>query len=156
MNIEILKNLRDNPSSGSFVNEPISEQEIAVLEQEFNGGNLFPKALRELLFLAGKFCIIFDYGLNESQMELQIDARSDLPDYNRVIDRPYYIIDVYNAGQQFLFVYLDESQLDPILYEASLAHREYEFRPWVHTLERTLSQFIQLRLDAVKQGYNPF
>ncbi|WP_343531982.1 hypothetical protein [Pedobacter sp.] len=156
MNIEVLKNLRDNPSDGTFANEPISMQEITMLEQEFNGGNQFPKALRELLFLAGKFCIVFDYGLNDSQQEMQLDARADLPEYNRVVNRPYYIVDVYNAGEQFLFVYLDENQIDPILYEASLPHREYEVRPWVHSLNRTLSQFIQVRLDDVKKGFNPF
>ncbi len=89
-------------------------------------------------------------------MEMQQGARSDLEEYNRIIDRPYYVVDVYNAGDQFLFVYLDESQVDPIIYEAYLPHVEYEVRPWVHTLNRTLSQFIQSRLNTLKQGYNPF
>ena len=156
MTIEILKKLKDYPSDGTFTDQPISLSEIEELEQEYNNGAPFPKSLKELLYLAGKFCNVLDYGMNKSQKELQIDARSDLPDYDREINRHFYVVDVYNAGEQFLFVYLDENQNDPMLYEAYLPQNQYEVRPWVHSLNRTLSEFIDYRLNLLKQGYNPF
>lgn len=156
MVIEILKQLKDYPTDGTFTDQPISLAEIEELEREYNKRAPFPRSLRELLYLAGKFCNVLDYGNTTSQKELQIEARGDLADYDREINRPFYAIDIYNAGEQFLFVYLDDNQNDPMLYEAYLPHNQHQVRPWVHSLNRTLSEFINYRLSLLKQGYNPF
>ncbi|TFF33771.1 hypothetical protein [Mucilaginibacter psychrotolerans] len=157
MEIELLQNLKDNPNLSLFENKGISLQEITLLESVYNNGNPFPTALREMLFLAGEFCAVFDFGLEETQQEMQEAARSPMPKYNREILRPFYVVDVYNAGSQFLFVYLDENQFDPIIYEAVLHERHNDSTPWIHALlDRTLSQFIDSRLERLKRGENPF
>jgi hypothetical protein len=158
MKIDFLQNLRDNPKLGLFENEPIELEEIHKLELLYNNGDRFPKALRELLFLAGGYCEVLDFGLNDTQQEMQEEARSWLPIYKRQIPRPFYVIDVYNSGDQFLFVYLDDNELNPIVYEAVLYEHPYDSRPWIHSslLAKTLSQFIDNRLDILKRGENPF
>ncbi len=54
MEIEYLKTLRDNPVdfgvTMNYTNRGIPITEIEQLEQTWNNGNPFPKALRELLF----------------------------------------------------------------------------------------------------------
>jgi len=154
MNIEKLIALRDNPIkigiSQNFENKPISFNEILVLEQHYNQGHPFPKALRELLFLAGEYCYVMDFGIGGSQQEMQDDARTCLIELNYSINRPFFVVDVYNGGEQFLFVYLDEEVDDPIIYEAYLYPLE------VRSLGKKLSDFIEFRINKVKQGYNPF
>lgn len=161
MNIKILKQLRDNPSleinrSGYFSTiEGLSELELQQLEQTWNNGKEFPAALRELLFLAGIKCYVLDYGIMESQQEMQEEARQWLVDFNRTISRPFYVIDVYNAGEQFLMVYLDEGD-NPNVYEAYLPNWRDDQMLWLDRVGRTLKDFINIRIDMVKQGYNPF
>jgi hypothetical protein len=59
MNIEYLTYLRDNPIKypndleDQYPIKGIPLSEIEALETKYNNGNVFPKALRELLFLAG-------------------------------------------------------------------------------------------------------
>ena len=65
MNIEILTNLRDYPKQ--YPNDVddqyeiigLSITEIEQLEQTWNNGNPFPKALRELLFFGWKLLLLF-------------------------------------------------------------------------------------------------
>jgi hypothetical protein len=80
--------------------------EIISLENLYNNGRPFPKALRELLYIAGEDCYVFDYGLTNTQTELQEVARRTLTwaERNLSIPRPFYVIDIYNAGDMFLFV----------------------------------------------------
>ena len=115
MDITYLKQLERTRNKNSWINESISLEEIKQLEQIYNNNKPFPKALRELLFLAGNYCIVLDYGLNDTQQELQEFVRENMQEENRIITRPFYAIDVYNAGDQFLFVYLDEGD-DPEVY----------------------------------------
>lgn len=160
MEIQYLKKLRDNPtlrinnSEYLVSNSPISEQDIGQLEQLYNNGNLFPKALKELLFLAGSRCYVVDYGLNETQQELQEFVRENMQEENRVITRPFYAIDVYNAGDQFLFVYLDEGN-NPAVYLGE--YWDSNDRPtWITLVSPSLSDYINRLVDRVKNGQNPF
>lgn len=159
MNIEILTYLRDNPTleinkSGSFSTIlGISETEITQLEQLYNNGNIFPKALRELLFLAGNSCYVLETGWYDTQEEIQTAAREWLVKYNKNISRPFFVIDIYGAGYQFLYVYLDEGD-NPFVYQAYLPTRS-DIVPF-KSFNKTLSDFIKVHIDMVKQGYNPF
>ena len=161
MEIKYLLMLKNNPAV--YPNDPeyeariksISISEILQLEQTWNNGKEFPAALRELLFLAGDFCYVLDTGLMESQQEMQEEARQWLSDFNRTISRPFYVIDVYNAGEGFLFVYLDEGE-DPKVNCTYLPHRDYDDASWLSSTDRSLSNFINSRINDVKQGYNPF
>lgn len=109
MNIQYLTKLKDNPieysedTNNSFPIQGISEIEIIQLEQSYNNGNPFPKVLKELLFLAGKYCYVCDYGVNDSQQELQDWVREHIQERNKIINRPFFVFDVY-SGFPFLFI----------------------------------------------------
>jgi len=156
MEIEILKKLRDNPSYEGFDNEPLSLEEIATLELDYNEGNSFPRALRELLYLAGRYCLVYDYGVYDTMQEIQEAGREWLDERGLEILRPFFILDVYNGGDQFLFVYLDEHTNDPLLYEAYLDTDMHDENPFLSSLERTLAEFTDARLDRLLIGENPF
>ena len=164
MEIQYLTLLRDNPianpSTPDFLNaiEPITLQEIAQLEQLYNSGNPFPKALKELLYLAGKSCYVLDYGIRETKAGMQDYVRSKMAAKNRTLPRPFFAIDVYNAGDQFLFVFLDEGD-NPPTYEGLYYYDpevDSDYPQWYHPLGVTLSELIDHKVDRVKQGRNPF
>jgi hypothetical protein len=162
MDITYLTQLNNNPTISDHGDvktlNPISLDEIVSLESTYNNGSQFPAALRELLFLAGGDCYILDYGLNDTQLEMQQDTRENLTRFGRTlsISRPFYVFDVYNAGDMCLLVYLDEGKDDPTVYEAIFDIDPLSSRPWVHSLGCTLSQFINKRLVSILSGYNPF
>jgi len=67
-----------NPNAESkyqFRTRPISIEEIEALEQKYNNGKLFPKVLRELLYLAGETCYVFDYNALDLMDEMQEHVR---------------------------------------------------------------------------------
>jgi hypothetical protein len=158
MDIKYLKQLNNYPTvkrgNTDYIStlRPLTMQEITKLEIAYNNGAAFPGVLRELLYLAGNYCHVLDYGLSDSQEEMQQDARSWLANDNQIINRPFFVIDIYNGGDQFLFVYLDEED-DPIVHEAIL----YNVTPaWIHSLNKKLSEFISSRLTRFLSGQNPF
>jgi hypothetical protein len=159
MEIIFLNQLKDNPSAypnkedykGTI--EAISVQEIESLEQLYNKGTTFPKALRELLFLAGNYCYVLDTGWYDTQQELQEASRKKLLKYDKDITRPFFVIDIYNASEQFLYVYLDEGD-NPFVYQAYLPTRN-DIIPF-SSLNKRLSEYIDSLIERVKQGYNPF
>lgn len=152
MTIEILKDLRDYTPINGFANEPISEQQIAILEAEYNDGRLFPKVLRELLFIAGKYCKVLDYGIAETQQKLQSDASRIINHTNVLITRPYYIIDL--GPSDFAFLYLDEDSEDPTLFCFN-PDSDVKDGP-IYSLKQTVFQYINSRLELVKKGYTPY
>ncbi len=154
MQVTYLKKLEQNPNKHSLSNKSLTISEIEQLEVKYNAGVVFPQALRELLFLAGKYCIVLDYGLNESQQELQNFVRSMMNDENKTISRPFFAIDIYNAYDQFIFVYLDEGDNPPV-YGAQ--YEETNDRPnWIIDVDTSLSNYINYLVDRVKKGENPF
>ncbi|SDI61380.1 SMI1/KNR4 family protein [Mucilaginibacter sp. P25] len=161
MEIKYMKVLNDNLSVTAAytgvkeVVSPISVEEIIALENKYNGGRLFPAALRELLFLAGGYCYVLDYGMNDSQEQMQQSSRKYMTVFgrNRVIARPFYVIDVYNTGDQFVFVYLDEGKDDPDVYEALIGYR---LNDWIHLVKSPLSALIDGRIKRFLSGGNPF
>ena len=157
MNIQYLTKLKDNPIEYSedtdfrFPIKGISEAEITQLEQTWNNGNPFPKVLKELLYLAGEDCYVFDYGIPENQNEMQEWVREQMTEMNKTITRPFYAIDLY-GGDQFLFIYLDEGD-NPDIYQASA----YESNSiWFRNINHTIKSLSERRIDRVKEGYNPF
>ncbi|MCV2487663.1 hypothetical protein OD917_22195 [Flavobacterium sp. SH_e] len=156
MKIEYLKKLKENPINfGELLNleiEGITLNEIANLEQLYNTGKSFPKVLKELLFLAGQYCYVCDYGVNEDQKELQESTRQDLLDNERIISRPFYVIDVYST-ERFLFIYLDEGE-NPKIYTA---HPSGETQDWITPLSNlTIKSLVDSRIERAKRGENPF
>ncbi len=153
MEIEFLKYLEENPIKKGISNDwpikPIPLCEIETLETTYNNGNPFPKALRELLYLAGEYCYVLDYGVHDSQGALQIAERQYLIDQGNTISRPFYVIDCYNDYDQFLFVYLDEGDNPPV-YEFMLGEGS------IRMIDKSLSIYINKSIDLVKRGINPF
>ncbi|WP_293308176.1 hypothetical protein [Pedobacter sp. UBA5917] len=156
MEIKYLTYLRDNPvikgPHYERTNESIQLSEIVQLENLFNEGKPFPPVLKELLFLAGGGTCVLDRGRNKTQQEMQEHVRKCLVRYNRSINRSFYAIDVYNPGDQMLFIYLDEGD-DPIVYNAVY---EEPIEEWLSSTMLTIAQIINGRIDNVKKGWNPF
>jgi len=159
--IKYLTLLRDNPIRVGFGEDksirPMSLQEIGNLEHLYNNNNPFPLALKELLFLAGNYCYVLDYGIFPTRQEMQEFVRVRISRNNRQIIRPFFAVDVYNGGEQFIFVYLDEGD-NPPTYEG-----HYYFDPstddgsdWITPVTSTLSGLIDHGINRVKQGQNPF
>lgn len=134
------------------MNEGISLEEINSLEQNWNNGNQFPSALRELLFLAGNYYNVFDYGIFDSQQDFQDFAKQDFTESNKTISRPFFVLD-YNTGYNFLFIYLDEGD-NPTIYEANTW---VEGDNWIKHLENlTIKSLVDDGIERVKRGENPF
>ncbi len=158
MEIEILTYLRDNPAEcpgdleyeGKIVSMPFSE--IQDHEVTYNNGLPFPKALRELLFLAGKRCYVLTHNVLDVN-ELQEEPREWLKENNKVIHHPFYVIEICDIAESFLFVHLDEDD-DPIVRHAELYCEEYNV-PFISSLCR-LSAFINHRIDMKKKYHDPY
>lgn len=154
MEIEILTYLRDNPARypGNTEYEArielMSFSEIQNHEMLYNNGKPFPKVLRELVFLAGKYCYVFDHNILEID-ELQEDPREWMEENNKVINHPFYVIEICDSSESFLFVHLDEGD-DPIVRHAELYNEEYNVL-FISCLCR-LSAFINHRIDMKKEA----
>ncbi|MET3981970.1 hypothetical protein ABIB62_004592 [Mucilaginibacter sp. UYP25] len=159
MEIKYLKKLNNYPSvqraSGNvFYLEGIPLEDIQNLETLFNNSQPFPTALRELLFIAGKYCYVLAYGVSENQSAMQQKQRNFLLRYNRLLTRPFFVVDAYNEGEMFLFVYLDESLTDPVIQQAVFDGNEDG--GWLDSLNFTLSEYIDNRLTVYLSGSNPY
>ena len=157
MKIEYLKELELNPyryGAPHMNNDPIPLTEIKNLEQLYNDGQPFPKALKELLYLAGAYCYVLEYGAFDSQQEMQDYVRELLEEDNILIQRPFFVIDVYNAGTQFLYIYLDEDD-NPAVHEG-FHYYEDEFKGYSHLVAGSLSSYIETLINRTKKGLNPF
>ena len=153
MEIKILKGLQEPNSFRPYPNKGLSMERIEALEQAYNNGNPFPRGLRELLYLAGDYCNVLDYSTDTAE-KLQLRARQEMTDYGMTnLIRPFYCIDTmggYDSGA-FTFVYTDEPGEDPHLNTAFLVENR------VQGFEKAfLSAYINVKLDNIRQGRNPF
>lgn len=103
---------------------------------------------------------MLDYGSQtESQNDLQEWAREKMLEYDRTIIRPFYVLDIYNALDQFVFVYLDDGD-DPSVYEGVYSGINETRIPiidgWIHELRSKLSDYINTSVENVCKGQNPF
>lgn len=154
MKIQHLKKLKDYPyddnlkNDDTLVNEGISLEEINSLEQNWNNGNKFPLILRELLFLAGNYCNVFDYGVFDSQEDFQQFAREDFAESNKTISRPFFVLD-YNTGYNYLFIYLDEGD-NPKIHVASPSHNSSN---WIEYLsDYNIKTYSEYAIDCIRKG----
>lgn len=154
MEINYLKNLRDNPSRDGFTCEPISFEEIIQLEQLYNNGNPFPKVLKEYLYLAGNGCTMMDMGISETQQEFQEWMRELLLDEGKIYTRPFYALETY-SNDWFIFIYLDEGD-NPNLYLAYFMDEAAGLSEPYKKMTHTLPSLINNRIQRYKEGGNPF
>ena len=160
MKIRYLKILQDNRSAYpdrdyKATIEPMTINDIILLENLYNNGIEFPQVLRELLFLAGRDCYVLDYGFNDSIIEVQEFVRTKLKDFNQQFQRPFIAIDIYNSSDQFLFVYLDEGHNPPV-YEAEYKYGIQGSGCLINKVSSSLLQYIDDLIARVKEGRNPF
>ncbi|MES2616773.1 MAG: hypothetical protein V4613_02785 [Bacteroidota bacterium] len=152
MNIEILTYLAENPIkygvNDNYPIEGIPISEIEALEVKYNDGKQFPKALRELLFLAGDFCYVLEYGAYDTQDELQQSQRDWLVEFGRTFNRNFYVVDLISDYENFCFVYTDDGD-NPMIYHFSYDNGE------IYSLV-SLKEYMNTKIDLVKQGFNPF
>jgi len=135
---------------------PLSDDEISALQNTYNGGASFPVVLQELLSLAGNFCYVLDYGPVDSQDEFQQNVRKFLTNNSakgHTITRPFFALDQY-GGDQFLFIYLDESVDDPTVYQATPYAKEG--KDWLFNTGGTITTLINQSMKLFLSGYNPF
>jgi hypothetical protein len=140
----------DAVSTLPIQSEPITLEEITNLELKYNGGISFPDSLRELLFLAGNFCQPLEFGLSNSQDELQSEVRDWLLQAEETISRPFYVIETYNTDG-FVLVYLDEGKTDPTVFSVMLGNHTGLEVPG-RSLGKALSEYINLKVDRVRIG----
>jgi hypothetical protein len=98
---------------------------------------------------------VLDYGLNKNQEELQNFVRKRIEDNGRIISRAFYAVDIYNAGDQFLFIYLDEGD-DPYVYEGHYYDDPAIRENWISPVSKNLSSYLAELVERVKNGQNPF
>lgn len=162
MDIIYLTDLKNNPVKYGikyevnidFNIEGLTIAEIEELELLYNAGSPFPQALRELLFLAGKYCYVLDYGGFNNLQRMQELVYENMIDSDHIITRPFFAIDIYNASDAFLFIYLDESS-DPVVYCGNYEH-EVSTPEWIYKISDSLSEFINRGVALVKAGRSPF
>lgn len=146
MEIEYLKDVKEYqsryPTSKEWTatNEQLPLEEIIRLEKEYNNSKPFPKALRELLFLAGEYCNILE---SESNAETQLYVQELLEKNKQKISRPFYVIEMNYSSVAFWFIYLDEGD-DPPVYQG-IIKRDYQsdstnFK--IDTIESSLSSLL--------------
>ena len=153
MTIEYLQKLRDT-AQVVFSNEGISELEIEQLEQLYNSGNLFPQVLKEMLFLAGKYCEWLDFSFYDSQQELQDNIRAELLTIFRVtVSRPFFVIETIPDGT-FIFMYLNEGD-NPPLYHSNYLTQD-NFAAEQEKGKGSLKFLIEKRIELYLEGFNPF
>lgn len=153
MEIKILKQLELYNSYDGFVHKGVSMERILAMEQTYNNGNPFPRALRELLYLAGDYCRYLDSAGADTAEELQEEARVALTRNNMTISRPFYCIDTMGGYSMAIFtiIYTDVTDDDPMLCDVDYVDKtitEYE--------KSSISVLINSRIINVKNGRGPF
>lgn len=106
-----LTNLFETP------NTPLKEEEIKLLEQKWNNNQPFPIVVKEFLSIGGSYNWIFEGGDQES-MRNTILSLSKIINYR--ITRPFVAINTSISDPQYFIIFLDENQIDPIVYELNL------------------------------------
>lgn len=158
MDIKYLTQLNDHPFIRTespdviFTLKPSDEAEIAELESTYNNAAPFPRALKELVLLAGNRCYVLSYGPSSSLKKLQESVRDSLIEYVKSIDIPFFAIDVYSGNEQFIFVYLNEGD-DPIVRYVDLNEEETD---WIRSTNRKLSDYINALTLKLLSGTNPY
>ncbi len=157
MEIKYLVLLRENPIKNildlNFLTLPLSLEEVGQLELRYNNDYPFPIALKELLYLAGSYCHVLNYGDYETQQELQDFVRGRLLKEHHPITRPYFVIELRKQSFEFLFVYLDEGNNPPV-YKAHYDYERLRLNQVPEVEHQSLSDLISSRIERFKDGSN--
>ena len=154
MIIEYLKELESLNSQNLqnvFSNEPLSLNDIVLLEQLYNNNNNFPKVLRELLYIAGNNCSVVSL-TDDSPFGYQLAVRDAIKNSDHTISRPFFAFDQIDIDL-FSAVFLDEGTEDPQVVHFNLNESESNFEFMMRS-GVTLSKLINGRITDVKNGYN--
>ena len=122
MTIEYLQKMQQHPKLRGWTNQGMTDAEIEALETRYNGGNHFPKSYREFLSLGGHYCNLGDIDTGDGYDWLQTRARQRLQEYGQDIGRPFWVTAQLDDCEQFGFIYLDEANDDPAIYNSYPAY----------------------------------
>ncbi|MCA6065677.1 hypothetical protein JI747_000720 [Chryseobacterium sp. RG1] len=152
MEIKYLDILLKYPELDGWKNRGISEDEILLLEHFCNEERTFPKVLKELLLLAGNFCYALDYGIYDSQIELQQEEHKELSDvHDLIISRPLFFICLASHGLP-VFIFLDEGENPSLNQMINDPTEENYYQRTGGTLKTLLESRIKNHFD----GYSMF
>lgn len=152
MEIKYLHILVQYPELDGWKNRGIPENEILLLEHFWNEEKPFPKVLKELLLLAGSFCYALDYGIYDSQIELQQEERKELLNVdNLIIPRPLFFVCLASTSLP-LFIFLDEGENPPLNQIINHPTAENYYQRTGGTLKTLLESRIKNHFD----GYSMF
>ena len=159
MEIKYLVVLGENPIKNildlNFLTLPLSLEEVSQLELRYNNDYPFPIALKELLYLAGSYCHVLNYGDYETQQELQEFVRGKLLKEHHPMPRPFFVIEICKANFQFLFIYLDEGNNPPV-YKAHYDSERLSLNQAPEVEHQSLSDLISSRIERFKNEGNSF
>ncbi|SNR17730.1 hypothetical protein [Tenacibaculum jejuense] len=80
-----------------------SMEEISEYENKFNGGKELPKALKEYLYISGKFCPLGFDVIDGDYIGLRKFYNKKLVERGVKIERPFMIFDNFE-GDSFMFI----------------------------------------------------
>ena len=149
MEIKFLTRFSKIKSIGGWETKGLSINQIVELENKYNNGNKFPVAYREYLYIGGE-----SHGLRLDEGKgfdwLYEMAQKELDENGQSIDRPYFVIDQLDACEQFGFIYLDESEEDPIVYICKPPYVQDGFNLIEPYEQKQLSNVIDALIDSAE------
>lgn len=143
----IRKYLEKNAATSQSGN---SEQDIERIESDYN--RKFPKAYKELLFLAGKGFVPFGFDFGTDWMEENVwpSEKEWMKACEDKVKSAYWIIGTDEGGP--LIIYLDEGE-NPAVYYCEIEAINIR-SDWYRKIADSLSQFAQTWIDYHRQyGY---
>lgn len=155
MDIEYLSFLIDNQTYKNNLDQRfkltgITLVKIEELELIYNNGISFPKALKELLFLGGDTSSLLNRIWYKTQQEAQTAAREWLSQYNTNINKSFFVIETFNVGESFSFVYLNEEE-NPTVYRTYIPSNSSTIM--IKDLDIKLDTYIKLLIiDELKNN----
>ncbi|HNF48266.1 MAG TPA: SMI1/KNR4 family protein [Chitinophagales bacterium] len=142
MELIYMNKLKNMPQIYNRNNRGLTVLQIEELEKKYNNGNPFPKAYREFLVIAGEYPNLGAHYDAPGYDWMQEEARNELEECNKTIDRPFFVIDQLDGCTQFSFIYLDETDEDPKVYHCH-AHPSY-WKDHGFIVERKFNPFSKL------------
>ncbi|WP_452602933.1 SMI1/KNR4 family protein [Pontimicrobium sp. MEBiC06410] len=108
MNIEYLQLMKNTPNVFNITNEGVSEEDILKFEEDYQV--MFPKAYKEFLYLAGKYC---NLGIDNCQLDYNLESQNNvkktLKKANLKIEGgEFWVISELDGGEQFDFFHFND------------------------------------------------
>jgi len=151
MEIEYLNKMEETTEVFGFTNKGESEEVIDAFQVESN--MTFPKAYREFLFLAGRYCNLRIAGSTlKYSIKRQVYTKRTLKELGLSIEGgEFWVISELDGGEQFDFFYFDDPDAldseNPPVYVSHPAYLD-DGLPLKEKIADTFSQYIDDKIRA--------